>query len=187
MAFSANARATPPPREARLEVHRDGAWVEVAKAPVIYPGWDAHFRIEKWDATRDVPYRVRHGTEAMFEGLIRRADAARYGLNIADVQEIVAGGVGGMNIGETVEGLQRFPINLRYPRELRDSLPELRALPIVAPGGQRLVLSDVADLRITGSFPLHDSDKALAALALSLPVRSEQLGPWWTRVVPAEK
>ena len=48
-------------------------------------------------------------------------------------------------------------------------------------------VSGLAGLRISGSFPRHDSDKALAALALSLPVRTEQLGPWWTRVVPAEK
>ena len=60
------------PREARLEVRRDGAWVEIAKAAVLYPGWDAHFRVEKWDATKDVQYRVRHGEKAMFDGLIRR-------------------------------------------------------------------------------------------------------------------
>ena len=60
------------PREARLEVQRDGAWIEIAKAKVLYPGWDAHFRVEKWDATKDVPYRVRHGAKAMFDGLIRR-------------------------------------------------------------------------------------------------------------------
>nr|MCU0922309.1 CusA/CzcA family heavy metal efflux RND transporter [Burkholderiaceae bacterium] len=78
---------------------------------------------------------------------IRREAAARYGLNIADVQAVVAGAVGGMNIGETVEGLQRYPINLRYPRELRDSMASLRALPIVTPRGQRLVLGDVAELR----------------------------------------
>jgi hypothetical protein len=59
-------------REARLEVQRGGAWVEVAKAAVLYPGWDAHFRIEGWDAAKDVPYRVRHGEQAAFEGLIRR-------------------------------------------------------------------------------------------------------------------
>lgn len=59
-------------REARLEVQREGTWVEVAKAEVLYPGWDAHFRVEKWDATKDVPYRVRHGETAMFEGLVRR-------------------------------------------------------------------------------------------------------------------
>ena len=60
------------PREARLEVQRDGAWVEVAKSAVLYPGWDAHFRVEKWDGTKDVPYRVRHGEQARFEGLVRR-------------------------------------------------------------------------------------------------------------------
>jgi hypothetical protein len=60
------------PREARLELKRDGNWIEAAKAEVLYPGWDAHFRIAGWDATKDVAYRVRHGEQAMFEGLIRR-------------------------------------------------------------------------------------------------------------------
>jgi hypothetical protein len=59
-------------REVRLELNTGGRWREVATAPVIYPGWSAHFRIEPWDGTRDVPYRVRHGAEAMFEGLIRK-------------------------------------------------------------------------------------------------------------------
>ena len=60
------------PKEARLEVLRRGNWVEAARAPVLYPGWSAHFRVESWDATRDVRYRVRHGETAMFEGTIRR-------------------------------------------------------------------------------------------------------------------
>ncbi len=60
------------PREARLELKRDAGWVELAKAEVLYPGWDAHFRVENWDATKDVAYRVRHGERAMFEGLVRR-------------------------------------------------------------------------------------------------------------------
>lgn len=59
-------------REARLELKRDGEWKEVAKAQVHYPGWDAHFRVEGWDNTQTVPYRVRHGEKAMFEGTIRR-------------------------------------------------------------------------------------------------------------------
>ena len=65
----------------------------------------------------------------------------RYGLNIADVQAIVAGAIGGENIGETVEGLARFPINLRYPRELRDT-PAAPAptLPILTPMGQQITL-----------------------------------------------
>jgi hypothetical protein len=59
-------------RVVRLEFERDGQWTEAARQPVLYPGWSAHFRIENWDNTRDVRYRVRHGEQAMFEGLIRR-------------------------------------------------------------------------------------------------------------------
>ena len=58
--------------EARLEIERDGTWIELLKAPVVYPGWSAHFRVEGWDASKNVRYRVRHGERAMFEGMIRR-------------------------------------------------------------------------------------------------------------------
>jgi hypothetical protein len=64
-------------REVRLEFKQNGAWREIAKAPVIYPGWNATFRIERWDATKDVPYRIRHGAAAMFEGLIRKDPIAK--------------------------------------------------------------------------------------------------------------
>ncbi len=60
------------PREARLEVERDGAWKEAARAPVVYPGWSAHFRVEGWDGAKTVRYRVRHGAQAAFEGTVRR-------------------------------------------------------------------------------------------------------------------
>jgi hypothetical protein len=60
------------PREARLEIERSGTWTEVARAPVIYPGWSAHFRISNWDGSRAARYRVRHGTAAEFAGTIRR-------------------------------------------------------------------------------------------------------------------
>lgn len=59
-------------REARLEFLRDVKWSEAVKTPVLFPGWSAHFRIEAWDATKDVPYRVRHGDHAIFEGVILR-------------------------------------------------------------------------------------------------------------------
>ncbi len=106
---------------------------------------------------------------------IRRDAAARHGLNIADVQEVVAGAVGGMNIGETVEGLQRFPINLRYPREIRDSLASLRALPIVTDRGQRLVLGDVADLRISDGPPMLRSENARLAGFVYVDIRGRDL------------
>jgi Cu(I)/Ag(I) efflux system membrane protein CusA/SilA len=79
---------------------------------------------------------------------IDRAAAARYGLNIADVQSIVSGAIGGETVGETVEGLARYPINVRYPREARGSLDALRALPILTPTQQQITLGTVANLRI---------------------------------------
>jgi copper/silver efflux system protein len=106
---------------------------------------------------------------------IRRDDAARYGLNIADVQAVVSGAVGGMNIGETVEGLQRYPINLRYPRDARDSLADLRNLPIVTPRGQRLVLGDVARLRITDGPPMLRSENARLAGFVYVDIRDRDL------------
>ena len=91
---------------------------------------------------------------------INRDAAARFGLNIADVQSVVASAVGGENVGETVEGLQRFPINVRYPRELRDSLEKLKSLPFVTERGARLLLGDVADIRISDGPPMLRSENA---------------------------
>jgi len=106
---------------------------------------------------------------------IRRDDAARYGLNIADVQDVVAGAVGGMEVGQTVEGLQRYAINLRYPRELRDSLEALRTLPIVSPRGQRLVLSDVARIAISDGPPMLRSENARLAGFVYVDIRGRDL------------
>ena len=106
---------------------------------------------------------------------IRRDAAASFGLNIADVQSVISSAVGGENIGETVEGLQRFPINMRYPRELRDSLEKLRALPFVTERGQRLVLSDVADLRITDGPPMLRSENARLSGWVYVDIRGRDL------------
>tara|TARA_R110000772_G_scaffold49123_6_gene112804 strand:+ start:114613 stop:117783 length:3171 start_codon:yes stop_codon:yes gene_type:complete len=107
---------------------------------------------------------------------IKRELSARYGLNIADVQSVVSSAVGGKNIGETVEGLQRYPINLRYPRETRDSLDRLRALPIVTPRGQQLVLGDVADIRINDGPPMLRSENARLAGFVYVDLRGRDLG-----------
>ncbi len=106
---------------------------------------------------------------------IRRDAAARFGLNIADVQEVVSGAIGGMAIGEVIDGRQRFSINLRYPRELRDSLPALRSLAIVTASGQRLVLGDVADLRIGEGPPMLRSENARLAGFVYVDVRGRDL------------
>ncbi len=91
---------------------------------------------------------------------IDRLAASRYGLNIADVQSIVSAAIGGDNIGETVEGLQRFPINVRYPREIRDSVQKLRDLPVLTARGAQIRLGDVAAIRITDGPPMLKSENA---------------------------
>ena len=106
---------------------------------------------------------------------IRRDAAARFGLNIADVQSVITSAVGGENIGETVEGLQRFPINLRYPREVRDSLEKLRSLPIVTERGARLLLSDVADIRVTDGPPMLRSENARLSGWVYVDIRGRDL------------
>ncbi|HSW04624.1 efflux RND transporter permease subunit [Aquabacterium sp.] len=106
---------------------------------------------------------------------IRRDAAARFGLTIADVQSVISAAVGGDNIGETVEGLQRFPINLRYPREMRDSLAALRVLPIVTEKGARLLLSDVADIRITDGPPMLRSENARLSGWVYVDIRGRDL------------
>ncbi|NVK87642.1 MAG: efflux RND transporter permease subunit [Gammaproteobacteria bacterium] len=80
---------------------------------------------------------------------IHREKAARYGLNIADVQQVIATAIGGMNVTETVEGLERYPINIRYPQDYRNSPEQLRLLPIVTPAKVRISLGDIADIAIT--------------------------------------
>ncbi|MEP6657098.1 MAG: efflux RND transporter permease subunit [Betaproteobacteria bacterium] len=106
---------------------------------------------------------------------IKRDEAARFGMNITDVQSIITSAVGGENIGETIEGLQRFPINMRYPREIRDSLESLRSLPIVTERGARIVLSDVADVRITDGPPMLRSENARLSGFVYVDIRGRDL------------
>ena len=107
--------------------------------------------------------------------VINRDAAARYGLNISDVQSVVASLIGGENVGETVEGTARFPINVRYPRELRDSLENLRQLPVVTPGGQSITLASVADLRIADGPPMLKSENARLASWVYVDTRGRDL------------
>ncbi|CAN5283730.1 CusA/CzcA family heavy metal efflux RND transporter [soil metagenome] len=89
---------------------------------------------------------------------IDRAAAGRYGLNIADVQSVVSGAIGGETVGQTVEGLARYPISVRYPRELRDSVDALRNLPVLTPSLQQITLGTVADIRVTEGPPMLRSE-----------------------------
>jgi Cu(I)/Ag(I) efflux system membrane protein CusA/SilA len=91
---------------------------------------------------------------------IDRRAAGRYGLNVADVQSVVSAAIGGDNIGETIEGLQRFPINVRYPREIRDSVEMIRDLPVLTERGAQIRLRDVAAIRISDGPPMLKSENA---------------------------
>lgn len=106
---------------------------------------------------------------------IDRDAASRYGLNIADVQSIVSSAIGGDNIGETIEGLQRFPINVRYPRESRDSLENLRNLPVLTERGAQIRLADVAQLSISDGPPMLRSENARLSGWVYVDIRGRDL------------
>ncbi len=91
---------------------------------------------------------------------IDRDKAARLGLNISDVQNVVRTAIGGMNVTETVEGLERYPVNIRYPQEWRDTPSRLRQLPIVTDRGGHVVLGDVADVQVEDGPPMIKSEGA---------------------------
>ena len=91
---------------------------------------------------------------------IDRKRASRYGLNINDVQDVVRSAVGGMNVTQTVEGLERYPVNVRYPQRFRDSVEQLKLLPIVTPQGARIALADVADVKVVDGPPVIKSENA---------------------------
>jgi Cu(I)/Ag(I) efflux system membrane protein CusA/SilA len=106
---------------------------------------------------------------------IDRFAAARYGLNVADVQRVVSGAIGGENIGEVVDGRARYPINLRYPREVRDTLDRLIALPIVTDSGLRLTLGEVADVAIADGPSMIRSENGRLSAFVYIDVRGRDL------------
>ena len=91
---------------------------------------------------------------------IKRLEAARYGLTVGDVQNVIASAVGGMNVTQTVEGRERYPVNVRYPRELRDNLDALRRVLIPTPSGAQIPISYVADLQIKKGPPVIKTENA---------------------------
>ncbi len=106
---------------------------------------------------------------------IDRLAAGRYGLNVSDIQAIVSGAIGGENVSETVDGLARFPISLRYPREWRDSPEKLVQLPIATPMGQQITLGTVASIAITDGPPMLKSENARPSGWVYVDVRGRDL------------
>ncbi len=107
---------------------------------------------------------------------IRRVEAARYGLSQAELQRLIATVVGGTPIGETIEGRERYPIVLRYPRAQRDSIEALRNLPLLAPGGAQLSLQQVADITPSADPPMYRSENARLVGHVYIDVEGRDLG-----------
>jgi Cu(I)/Ag(I) efflux system membrane protein CusA/SilA len=109
---------------------------------------------------------------------ILRDQASRYGLNIDDVQDIVRTAIGGMNVTETVEGLERYPVNIRYPRGARDSVEKLKELAVVTPYGQQIPLSAVADIRVEDGPPMIKSENARLNGWIFIDIEGVDLGTY---------
>jgi len=116
-------------------------------------------------AMRDLPGTASVYAERVTGGRyinveIKRVKAARYGLNIADVQDVIRTAIGGMAVTESVEGLERYPVNLRYPRDFRDSLDRLSALAIITPRGEQIPLGQVTEISVSGGPGVIRSENA---------------------------
>jgi Cu(I)/Ag(I) efflux system membrane protein CusA/SilA len=107
-----------------------------------------------------------------------RVTAARYGLNIADLNDVVKAALGGVNVTQTVEGLERYPVNLRFPHELRDDLEKLRDLPLITPTGAQIPLRQVAAVRITDGPPMLKSENARLNGWTFVDIRGVDLGSY---------
>ena len=142
---------------------------------------DIGFQIEQ--ALKDIPgtasvyaERVRGGRYITID--INRINAARLGLNIDDIQDIVRTAIGGVNVTQTVEGLERYPVNIRYAREIRDSLERLRQLPLITPAGARIPLEEVADIIVTDGPPMIKSENARLNGLVYVDIRGRDLGSY---------
>ncbi|MDR1976714.1 MAG: efflux RND transporter permease subunit [Campylobacteraceae bacterium] len=133
---------------------------------------------------QDISKRVDGVTSALAEKLvggryididIKRESAARYGMNIEDVQLFVSSAIGGEIVAKSVEGVARYPINIRYPQSYRNSVEALKKLPILTPNSQQITLSDVADIKITSGTPMLKSENARPAGWVYIDARDRDL------------
>ena len=107
---------------------------------------------------------------------IRREDAARYGLTVGDIQDVIQTAIGGMNVTETVEGLERYPVNLRYPRELRDNLDSLKRVMIATPVGAQVPLSQVSDLKLRRGAPSIKTENTRPNAWVYVDIKTSDIG-----------
>ncbi len=107
---------------------------------------------------------------------IHREDAARYGLTVGDIQDVIQSAIGGMNVSETVEGLERYPINVRYPRELRDNMQALKRVLIPTPTGAQIPLSLVATLKLSRGAPVIKTENATPNAWIYVDITTSDIG-----------
>ncbi len=109
---------------------------------------------------------------------IKREEAARYGLTVGDVQDVIMSAVGGMNVTHTVEGLERYPVNVRYPRELRDDITSLKRVLIPTPGGAQIPITQVADIRVVKGPPGIKSENARKTAWVYVDIKGIDVGTY---------
>jgi len=131
--------------------------------------------------------RVTGGNYFDFD--IDRDAAARYGLNVGDVEDVIQSAIGGMNVSYTVEGLERYPINVRYPRELRDNPERLREILVATPSGLQVPLGQLAKIDIHQGPPAIKSENARPNAWVFIDLRGRDIGSWVeeAKTVVAEK
>jgi Cu(I)/Ag(I) efflux system membrane protein CusA/SilA len=123
-------------------------------------------------------YSERVAGGRYIEIIPRRLEAARLGLNVDDINEVVSAAVGGINITQTVEGLERYPVNLRFPREQRDDVRKLQQLPLVTANGAQIPLSQVAEVKVVNGPPMLKSENARLNGWVFVDIRGVDLGSY---------
>ncbi|MBL7074454.1 efflux RND transporter permease subunit [candidate division KSB1 bacterium] len=111
-----------------------------------------------------------------FDYVINREEAARYGLTVQDIQDVIMSAVGGMNVTYTVEGLERYPVNIRYSRELRDNLYDLKRILIPTPTGAQIPIGQVTDIRISKGPPMIKSENARRTAWIYVDLTTRDVG-----------
>jgi len=124
-----------------------------------------------------------------FQFTVRREEIARYGLSVAEVQTVILSAIGGMNVSRTVEGLERYPVNVRYPSELRDNIDALKRVLVATPAGRHVPLGQLADFRVVKGPPSIKSENARRTAWVYVDIKDIDVGTYVERAqkVVAEK
>jgi Cu(I)/Ag(I) efflux system membrane protein CusA/SilA len=176
------ANAWPYPIENRINMLSTGIKTPVG-IKILGPDLEVLAELAERTATamRTIPGTLSAYPERTFGGYyldvdVDREAAARHGLTVGDVQDVVMTAVGGMNVTTTVEGLERYPLNVRYARELRDDVPALREVLVAAPTGAQIPLGQLADIHFTPGPPMIRSENAQRTAWIFVDIAGRDLG-----------